>query len=265
MAWVALAVMTTTTLLAALSGCDGDESAAGEPDGVEQVSGQTTTMQFNVDPALLGETQRFAAFGVQFAPPAGWDRLPEEQMAAVAAAVGAPAGPVAADNVHSTGTTATTPTTTPAAMPPSGVAAAGGDDEFQAEPVAVFSQPGQGVWLLVSALNIDEPQRYTAMLRRQPEQVLATEFQLHGIAVHQYLIRPDGLVNFKLLLNAPGRADSRRLQLDFVVAQTSWAKAVRAVESSIGSVRPTSGNQAAAATAATGVPGARGARGADDS
>jgi hypothetical protein len=198
---------------ALVAGCDTEE----EPDRVAE--GQTT-IQMNVDATLIDPTQQFEAFGVQLSPPAGWAPLPQDQVDAVAAAV--------------SGQEAAEPTEASGAVPEGG----GASDNYRADPLAVFAKPDSGLWLIVSAVNVPEPAVYTARLKEQHERLDQDQFLLRGIEVHQYRSFPDGMVNFKLLVAAPGREDPRRLQLDYVFPLKEYETLGRVLESSIGSLAP---------------------------
>ena len=198
---------------ALMGGCDTEEAPAEVEEG-------RTTIQMNVDATLIDPVQRFEAFGVQLSPPAGWAALPQDQVEAVAAAVNGQAGAEAAEA--------------------SGSVVEGGEasDNYRADPVAVFAKPDSGLWLIVSAVNVPEPAVYTARLKEQHERLDQDQFLLHGIEVHQYRSFPGGMVNFKLLVAAPGRKDKRRLQLDYVFPMKDYEKLGRVLESSIGSLAP---------------------------
>ena len=212
-AWMAVPA-TAAVMAALLSGCD----TADEP--ADEVSEGKTTIEMNVDPTLVGDAQRFEAFGVQFSPPAGWAAMPQDQVAVVAAAVnGSPAQGESEEGQS----------------PPDNEASS---DNYRADPLAVFARPEEGLWLIVSAVNVPEPAVYTARLKERPGKVEATDFLLRGIEVHQYRLFPEGMVNFKLLVSAPGREDPRRLQLDYVFPLAEYDRMGRILESSIGSLAP---------------------------
>ena len=189
-------------------GCDDETDVAGAPAAAGQ-----TTMQFNVDPALIGSMRRFDDFNVQFAPPAGWEPLPQQQVAAVAAAAGM--GPRDAPDAGDTQPT----------------------DPFAVEPLAVFMDADQGTWLIVSAVSVPDFAAFEVVLRSRHNVVAAEHFAVTGIDVHQYLLRPAKLVGLKLLISSPDRRDPRRLQLDYVLPEARYNAAGRSLESSIGSLR----------------------------
>ena len=205
-----------------VAGCDDQDS--GEPAG--ESAAAKHTMNFRVDPALLGPSQRFEEFDIELSPPAGWTALPDEQFAAVAAGV----------DGRAAGSGASTNPAAGAEASPSDPAAA--SDKFEAIPLAVYGQADKNLWLIVSSVKVPEPALYTAALRERPEKVESTDFYVHGIHVHQYRVLPAGLVNFKLLLSAPGHENARRLQLDFLIPRQQYESLARTVESSLGSLKP---------------------------
>lgn len=197
-------------------GCDDEETSAADT----RSRAAAKTMKFNVDPALIGPMRRFEQFNIQLAPPVGWEPMPDEQVAAVARAAGI--GQQAQPN----GTTA-----------PSESVAAGSGALVSAEPLAVFASPDQGTWLIVSAVDVLDPMAYEAALRSAHNVLNSENFVASDIEVRQYLVRAPNLVNLKLLLAAPGRAEKRLLQLDYVFAEQQYAQSGRILESSLGSIR----------------------------
>jgi hypothetical protein len=188
-------------------GCrEADDAAPPPPPG-------PVGMQFNVDEALLGEPRAFVDYGISLRPPAGWSEMPQEQIARLTAAVQPPAS---AEPIE----------------PP--------------RPLAAFLLPKDPSVLIVSSIpwSADEADlaQFQEQLRAQFGEVRHGQFKVNGLDVQQYLLQPQGQVNFKLLVAAESAAagDSvgRRLQLDYVVPQEAWPAQVRAVESSIGSLRP---------------------------
>lgn len=171
-------------------------------------------MHFDVDPALIGESQRFEDFGIQFAAPAGWAPLPADQVAAVAAAaMGQREGATSA------------PATRPAG-------------EFAAQPLAVYARSEEGLWLIVSAVTVEDPAAYEQALRKRHGKLTTDRYEISGIDAHQYLFQTQGLVDMKVLLHAPEASEKRRLQLDYVLPMQAYQQKARVLESSIGSVRP---------------------------
>lgn len=202
-----------------LGSCDDEDApASGAGAAANQYSEakgpQDTQVHFDVDPALIGESQRFEDFGIQFSAPAGWAPLPADQVAAVAAAaMGQRQGATSAPATRPTG-------------------------EFAAEPLAVYSRAEEGLWLIVSAVNVESPAAYEQALRKRHGQLSTDHYDISGIDGHQYLFQTQGLVNLKVLLSAPDYSEQRRLQLDYVLPMQAYQQKARVLESSIGSVRP---------------------------
>ncbi len=197
-------LLAVSLLAVVLVGC---EDADEEPEAPAE-----REMQFNIDPALIGPSQRFDAFGVQFSPPAGWEALPAGDIADIAAALsGGHEAEPASDN-------ATRP--------------------FLVEPLAVYGRPEEGLWLIVSAVHVSDPAHYTAVLSDRPG-FATDDFLVDEIRVHQYRVLPDGMLNYKLLLTPPSHSGPARLQLDYLVPVKEYQRLGRTFESSIGSLRRT--------------------------
>ncbi len=198
-------------------GCDEANSLVGAGESSPTQSAPAETMRFSVNDALLGDARRFDEFGISLRPPVGWNALPDEQVAAIADAVGA-----------------AQPTTTPSAQ----------SSESPAKPLAVFLRPEDASVLLVSSMELNEDsdaKAYADRLRERFGAIREGRFQVNGLEITQFLLQPKGKVNFKLLVtakNAPTGHSDHRLQLDYVVPQAAWMSQVHAVESSIGSLQP---------------------------
>jgi hypothetical protein len=77
--------------------------------------------------------------------------------------------------------------------------------------------------------------RYGGTLARQfGDSLRQAQFMKDDLYMAQFLAQPEGLVNFKLVFEAP--ADGL-LQFDYVVPRRVYPQEVRSVESSIGSIR----------------------------
>jgi hypothetical protein len=190
-------------------GCDAEDGVG--PSGAGGAGYQA--MEFSIDEALLGRSRAFDEFGVIVRAPAGWEALAEEEVARVSAALRTAAKP-------------------------------GEGSEEMAAPLAVYMNMPEQSALIVSSVPLGtgdaEVEAYREALREQFGEVQEGRFRVNGLEVQQYLVQPEGMVNFKLLVSAENAAAGdfgRRLQLDYVVPQAAWPSQVRAVESSIGSLR----------------------------
>ena len=106
-----------------------------------------------------------------------------------------------------------------------------------AAAVAGFVRAADNLGLIVSTVAVDDEAAYLAELRASDPQVQTARYRVNGVAVTQYLVRRDTLVDMRLLLDAAD-ARGRRLQLDYLVPQAKWATQARVVESSVGSLMP---------------------------
>lgn len=212
------------------AGCD-DEASDGAS-GARTAAAPTAPMRFNVDPTLIGPVHRFESFNVQLAPPAGWQPLPDDQMATVAAAI-------AKANAQDALSLAGTGEQEGAAATPAHAA-----QSLPVEPLAVFASSHPEMWLIVSAVDVADAGAFEAALRDAHDVKNAERFAVSDIEVHQYLVRPAKLVNLKLLLSVPGRKDRRYLQLDYIFPEEEFSQSGRTLESSLGSIRPIGQNGA---------------------
>ena len=192
------------------SGCG--EDAAPAPGAGESAAPQ---MQFVVNEALLGAPYDAEAFDITLRPPVGWAALPEDQLAAVAAAGRSQA--------------ATQPTTQPG--------------ELSAEPLAVFVGPadeaGRPATLMVTAVDAAVAAETPDLLRQQYEEnVKAGDFRVGEVPVGLYNMVTPQLVTWKILVRPDAPRDGRVLQLDYVASRAGYAKVAKQIESSIGSLRP---------------------------
>lgn len=167
-------------------------------------------MQFDVDPQRLGPVVTLPSDSLAFQPPVGWK------------AVATPAVP---DSLA-------------AAAP-----AATGAERPGLEPLHVFMDENTGSVLSVARLRLPGPGEFDAQVRRYAadlndrfagDSLRQASFTNGDVHVVQFLVQPEGLVNFKLVL--AGQADDL-VQFDYVVPQTAYPSVVKALESSIGSIR----------------------------
>lgn len=180
-----------------------------EEQGAPETSAEAE-MRFDVDLARLGDTAEVSRYGVRFRPPAAWQALSAETMQAVQQA------------------------------------AAAAETEIRVEPLRAFADTVQGSFLSVSALHGFSDEAFDAQMaqyaealqaevrRRGRDSLRQASFRRDRMRVMQFLLEPDGQVNFKLVLDTPLGGP---LQFDYVVPRPQYPAAVRAIESSIGSIR----------------------------
>lgn len=173
----------------------------------EEASSAIPRMSFDVDTTRLGAPVQAADYDVAFRPPAGWALLSSAEL----------------DSMSQAG----------AAL----------SDTAALRPLYVFLDSTQGSVLSVGRLRLDttatfgeQMQQYGASLQQQFGDTLRqAQFMKDDLYMAQFLAQPEGLVNFKLVFEAPS---DDVLQFDYVVPQSVYPQEVRSVESSIGSIRP---------------------------
>lgn len=182
-----------------LLGCAGEEVESGVP-----------SMEFTLDPEQLGPPVLLAAEGIRFRAPAGWKPLN--------------AGEV--DRLD--GTTTDT--------------LGAGPDSLLLRPLHIFMDDEAGSVLSVSYLRFHKDAPFSEQIKRygttlakrfSQDSVRQTQFMKNDLHMAQYLLQPQGLVNFKVVFEAKHGA---LLQFDYVVPAVHYPEEVRAVESSIGSI-----------------------------
>lgn len=168
---------------------------------------EVPVMQFTVTPSLLGTAVVAEDLGVQFQPPAGWEPLSATAFDSLNQALERP------------------------------------DDTVPLQPHYVFLDPTTGSLCSVTTVHFaDTPafdeviDRYGRLLAAQfPEDALRQGlFEKDGIRIAQFLVQPRGRVVFKLLFEA---AMGKVLQFDYIVPSAVYAAEVKAIESSIGSIK----------------------------
>ena len=180
-------------------GCSGGENESEVP-----------IMEFSLAPDQLGQPVLLAEEGIRFQAPAGWTQLK--------------AGEVGRLN-HGTDDTIDA-----------------GPDSLLLRPMHIFMDDKTGSVLSVSYLRSEvdasfseQMKRYgTTLAKRFPQDsVRQTQFMKDDLHMAQYLLQPQGLVNFKVVFEAKHGA---LLQFDYVVPAVQYPEEVRAVESSIASI-----------------------------
>ncbi len=177
----------------------------------EKDTGDEGEMQFTIDASLLGGQIADTVSHFSFQPPIRWNRIPEELFTEASRKI-----------------------------------EANRDDDalFSALPLYIFIDSVYSSSLIVSMIRFAEENSDTSGLmrlygsilqNRSPEsEIMYTDFIKDGIRFYQYLLRDDHTINFKLI--ASGRGD-QLLQWDFIVPEAVYAYEIRAIESSIGTIR----------------------------
>lgn len=173
----------------------------------QEASSDMPRMSFDVDTTRLGAPVQAAAYDIAFRPPAGWAPLSSAEL----------------DSMSHAGTALS--------------------DTAALRPLYVFLDATQGSVLSVGRLRLDttatfgeQMKQYGASLNQQFGDTLRqAQFMKDELYMAQFLAQPEGLVNFKLVFEAPSEG---LLQFDYVVPQSVYPQEVRSVESSIGSIRP---------------------------
>ncbi len=165
------------------------------------------TMHFNIDPDELSAAVEAPELGIRFQPPSGWAPLSAADVDSVRRVVGL------------------------------------SHEAFELTPRYVFLDAATGSLLSVSTLRLDPPAsfeaqvaRYGALLAAQfpADSLRQGQYLKDGIHIAQFLLAPEGRVNFKLVFASP-RTDW--VQFDYIASQASYPGEIRAIESSIGSIQ----------------------------
>jgi hypothetical protein len=169
-------------------------------------------MKFDVDPALLGFTFEDTLLGIRYAPPRGWPPLSSEQFGSVRAAL---------DQV------------------------AGREDRFSAEPARIFYDPKGQLFLILAGLPnwplavdpIDALREYRMRLEPLMEGVAIHDaiYRLGPIGVYQLQLSNEIMVNIRLFLMLDGRPP---VKVDYLVPRPAYPTVAKAIEASIGSIKP---------------------------
>lgn len=164
-------------------------------------------MQFNIDAASLGEPVSSPDLGIQFQPPIGWEPFPAAQVDSV------------------------------------GRALEWEETAVDLVPRYVFLHPTRGSVLSVALLQREDSVTFEEQMAKYG-QVLARHvsgdslrqgaFLKDDLHIQQFLLQPPGVVNFKLVLESE---TNDLLQFDYVVPRQYYPAEIKAIESSIGSIR----------------------------
>lgn len=164
-------------------------------------------MTFAVENDRLGEVQRLDEAGVQFQAPRDWETLSVGQVDTVAHALDVEAGSLAM------------------------------------QPYRVFLDPTTQSVLSVARLELDSQGSFAEDMttyghilqeRFAEDSLRQTLFVKDGITMAQFLVQPDGLVNFKLVMATDA---SHMLQFDYLVPRSIYPQEIKNIESSIGSIQ----------------------------
>lgn len=165
-------------------------------------------MEFRVDSTLLGAVIEVPNHDLRFNPPVGWASISDSGVVQVNEEAPGEEGAITVEAAH------------------------------------LFFHPTHRSVLSVSVLRQVAGGRFEERIAAYAEvlkdafpgpELKQTAFRKDGLHIVQFLARPEGLVNFKIVLDTPS-ADL--IQFDYVVPQPFYEEQVRAIESSIGSIQP---------------------------
>lgn len=170
---------------------------------------KNNTLEFNVDPVLLGDQFKIDSLQFSFSVPAGWVKMSDSIMAR-------------ANQKISADTSA---------------------DELGTRLAAFYLDSLSSSFCSVSDVQIAVSNKAVKDLYRESLQkkydgsgIKEGDFIINDVTVHQFLIMTNQKVIFKLLLNIQG--DSF-LQIDYAIDRAIYPKYVNKIESSIGSITST--------------------------
>jgi hypothetical protein len=166
-------------------------------------------MEFFVNSELLGTSVRDSLLNVTFNPPLQWEPLRDDLFAEATRQL---------------------------------LSEQSDSDTISVTPEYIFLDDKQGSSLIVSTVQFrtglasDNIGGYHASLKEHfgNEGVLYTVYVKDGIYFHQYLLQNHEMINFKLMTH---ETDNTMLQWDYVVPRYAYTIEVRAIESSIGSIK----------------------------
>jgi hypothetical protein len=180
--------------------------------GDREANAAADELSFEVRADLLGATFVDSTAGISFAPPVSWQPLEPGVLLAAKARLEA--------------LTAT-------------------QGESLVEPVQAFVDPTTSTCCVLSrwggpaagdstwkAAGLRTSQSMSA--RFQGAEIKESSFAYRGFRLRQYLVTTADQVMFKILAHRPGSAV---IQLDYVAPKAAYAREVKAIESSIGSLR----------------------------
>jgi hypothetical protein len=166
-------------------------------------------MEFEIHEKLLGTTVIDSALGISFKAPAGWTALPEDMEKEVFAGI---------DSI------------------------AAGETGIEQKPVYIFSDSLNYGMLFVTAIRFpnaitekEAVEKYEAFIadRFTKDERQEALYRKGALNVHQYLITREDLITYKLMFpNNQGYL----LQFDYTVIRDNLPFAIKAIESSIGTI-----------------------------
>jgi hypothetical protein len=177
--------------------------------GSKDDSHEIPEMEFLVNSDLLGTSIRDSLLNVTFNPPLPWEPLRNDVFAEAKRQL---------------------------------LSGQSDSDTISVIPEYIFLDDKLGSSLIVSTVRFrtdsgtDNIGRYHTSLKEHfsVEDVLYSVYVKDGIYFHQYLLQNEEIINFKLLTQ---ETDNTILQWDYVVPRNAYTFEVRAIESSIGSIK----------------------------
>jgi hypothetical protein len=209
-AWILLAA----ALLSSAAGCGSEKK---DPGGAESSARggkerEFAQMQFDVDPALLGNTYADTTLMLRFAPPRGWPPLDPTLMEA--------AKEILEKNLPAV-------------------------EKFSTRPHRIFYNPEKQLFMIISRfpnwpMAVDPYVAFVeyrdAVQRRVPGVEMRDTFYRSGkLDIYQILLTNPVMVNFRLMFI---RENQTPIQVDYLLPRVAYEEMVKGIEASIGSFEP---------------------------
>jgi len=174
--------------------------------GCQKEAPQVPAMAFAVEAERLGETHQLEASGFQFQAPQRWQPLTIQQVDTVTQSLDLAGEAVVFHPQHVF------------------------LDSVNSSVLSVAT------FRLAEAPFEEQMAAYGHLLaeRFEADSVRQTLFVKDGITMAQFLVQPEGLVNFKLVFEA---APDHLVQFDYIVPHAEYHQEVKNIESSIGSIQ----------------------------
>ncbi|MCB0281596.1 MAG: hypothetical protein H6627_05135 [Calditrichae bacterium] len=170
---------------------------------------KNNTLQFNVDPVLLGDQFSIDSLQFGFSVPAGWEKMSDSVMTRVNQKISVDSSADKLD-MHLLA--------------------------FYLDSLSSSFCSVSGVRFDASTVGVKDLYRESLQKKYPGSGIKEGDFVINDVTVHQFLIMTDQKVVFKLLLNVQG--DSF-LQIDYAIDRVIYPKYVNKIESSIGSITST--------------------------